>query len=325
MSGRNEVTPAPLQPHGLPSFMNPQMPLHPNPPRFAEVRQNEMGAIERNLMTAYMNQGTPGTGPPTGPRTQPQTPETNNSFMRFLETDNVRLAWPSFSDMVNGRVGDRDGNVPEADPEPEHDAHGANAQAALAEDDEDEALRGAELAAAEAEVGGRFDIDLQAAREVVVSLQGAIMTSWEGLEDAASERLQRQKHLARAKKHRSRLCELGPLVHDSERASLHLADARAALEGLEHVASTALEDVEADLRQWKRHVRVLQGLLTPLGAEPGAQHKPLCPVCMMRPVSRVLLPCGHTLCQQCAERRQNTRSACYTCRRSVVESRLFYI
>ena len=74
-------------------------------------------------------------------------------------------------------------------------------------------------------------------------------------------------------------------------------EVRSGLEALQAVAQGAVDDATTEVDQLKRHVRVLRTLLAPLAREPGARTTPLCGVCMARQVSRMMSPCGHTLCE----------------------------
>ncbi|KAK9862653.1 hypothetical protein WJX84_010410 [Apatococcus fuscideae] len=44
---------------------------------------------------------------------------------------------------------------------------------------------------------------------------------------------------------------------------------------------------------------------------------PICATCTLRPVNKMLSPCGHTLCTPCATRMRDTSPSCWFCRRPV--------
>ena len=326
MSGRSEVTPSPLQPRALSHHMM-HLPLNPNPPRSAPnvptygqpfEGQSALTALHNIFSTPPGGHLMPWNEGSMGPRTQPHTPTPDNGS-RFTD-DRPRfhlnpLAWEASA---------FEEDAPIAEPEAQHATH-PEAEAALAEDEEDAPLEGAELTAAEAEVEGRFEVDLGVARTALQGLQNALSDSWNGLEESSRDRSDKAKHLAKVKKHLSRLYDLQPLALDSRDAERCLGQVRGGLEALQAIAQGAVDDAGTEVDQLKRHVRVLRSMLNPLAREPGGRTTPLCGVCMARPVSRAILPCGHTLCESCATRQGHVgNGACFNCRGRVEGSRRIY-
>ena len=200
MSGRNEVTPSPLQPRALSHLMH--LPLNPNPQRSADSRQSDMTSMDHmgTMMNSFLgptwdqprNAGqfnaVAANGRYLSPHTQPQTPETETRYMETSFQVNP-LAWSKTEDPLMDTVGDTH----------EAPANHAEAQAALAEDEDEPPLEGAELTAAEAEVEGRFEMDLVEARATMRTMQSALEVSWSSLDECSREKVDRRSTWQRSR------------------------------------------------------------------------------------------------------------------------------
>lgn len=324
MSGRSEVTPSPLQPRALAHHMM-HLPLNPNPPRTG-VPSHAVSSEGHSALTALHNIfSTPPGGHlmpwNEGPRTQPHTP-TPDSASRFTD-DRPRF---HLNHMWEANAFEEE--APAAGPEAQAQGSHPEAEAALAEDEEEPPLEGAELTAAEAEVGGRFDFNVAGAKAALHSLRHAMSDSWDSLEVCSLDKANKAKYLAKVKKHLSRMYDLQPLLLDSEdaaRCEPCIGEVRSGLEALQAIAQGALDDASTEVDQLKRHVRVLRSMLNPLAREPGGRATPLCGICMTRPVSHVVMPCGHTLCEHCSDQQLNVGGdGCFRCRVRVAGSRRIY-
>ncbi|KAG7379422.1 hypothetical protein PHYPSEUDO_008660 [Phytophthora pseudosyringae] len=82
---------------------------------------------------------------------------------------------------------------------------------------------------------------------------------------------------------------------------------------LQHRAALAEEDRRAALKQVEQALREKRDAETAL----------TCVVCLVSPVGRVLIPCGHSFCSTCVRRLH--RDACPVCRQEVTDSAAFRV
>ena len=75
-----------------------------------------------------------------------------------------------------------------------------------------------------------------------------------------------------------------------------------------------IQFVYEELLKAYKYFMVLREFVEMLRIVQSNENEPLCPICLDRPVSHCINPCGHTLCQQCLKRQANN---CFMCRERV--------
>lgn len=75
-----------------------------------------------------------------------------------------------------------------------------------------------------------------------------------------------------------------------------------------------IEKIYAEYKYALKKVAVLADAISYVRVFANSSVEPVCSVCFSEPVSMASIPCGHTFCQQCANRQSIT---CYICRASV--------
>ena len=246
--------------------------------------------------------------------------------------DGARLVLPDSVTMLHGRATPYT-QPPSPSPEPDHrrgrradmpptphpgDRPELNLEDVVAEDGEP--LAGDRLRAVALEVGRKFGIDMEEARDVNRRLKSALTDSWAGLDDAAADVGGRVRVKTKITKHLARLPEIELLFSEDDAATECLGSVRQAYDVLLDLATENLADSQADLDTLKRHVVALIDVMAPLEGQPPP---PTCGICYTRPVDTVAVPCGHSICGACA-RRAGRQGTCCFCRQGCTFSRLFF-
>lgn len=106
--------------------------------------------------------------------------------------------------------------------------------------------------------------------------------------------------------------ECGGMDTPRARLSACAAEVDDILQGIEAQAKEQAKELDAAVAECAGELRRLSGAYAVLRSTTSEYS---CPVCMIRPVGKFIIPCGHTFCSDCVSKMQ--RHECYMCRMRV--------